>query len=115
MTPPTFKIFLGDAKTMYLKAVTYDCFGQDPLDLTSCTEIDIALPNQDGTFVHLLLTEEDVSIPAPALLGKFEAPISAEVSALLNVGEFQNVVVTFTISGEKFSVSFMGALSVYER
>lgn len=114
MTPNTFSIFRGDNKTIYLKAVNEGC-NSDPLDLTSCTEIDIALPNADGTFTHLLFTEGDVVIPTPKLLGKFNAPISSEVSALLNPGELQNLDVTFTIAGQEFTVRFFQALSVFER
>jgi len=108
----TFTIFTGNGKTMELKAVYED--SGDPLDLTSCTEIDIALPNADGTFTHLLLSADQVAITSPALLGKFSALITPEVSALLNIGELQNVDVTFTIDAEPFTVRFYQALTVYQ-
>lgn len=110
----TFSIFTGDDKTMPLKAVLGSCTG-GPLDLTSCTQIDVALPNADGTFAHRLLTEEDVAIVSPALLGKFTCSIPSDVSALLNPGELQNIDVTFTIAAKEFTVRFFAALSVYER
>lgn len=112
--PNVFTIFTGDDKTIYLKAAQGSCSG-DPLDLTSCTEIDIALPNADGTFAHLLLSDDQVTIVTPSLLGKFSALIEGTVSALLNIGEFQNLDVTFTISGLEFTVRFFQALSVFER
>jgi hypothetical protein len=111
---PTFSIFLGDSKTMYFKALNAACCGFSPLDLTNCTEINIALPNQDGTFTNLLLSLSQVVISTPPVLGAFYALIGSMASALLNVGEFQNVPVTFTISGEVFTVLFQRALSVYE-
>lgn len=114
MTPNTFTIFLGDYKTMYLKAVSVDCFSGDPLNLSNCTEIDVALPYADGTIKHLLLSDGDVVISQPAILGKFSADITVEVSALLNVGEFQNINVSFTILGQKFTVVFSGSLSVLQ-
>jgi hypothetical protein len=115
MLNATFSIFLGDTKTMYLKAVNSSCLGVgDPLDLTSCTEIVINLPNADGTISQLKLTEDQVVIASPAVLGKFSAEIDGDLSALLNVGEFQNVDVTFTIGSEVFTVAFVQALSVYE-
>lgn len=110
---PTFRIFLGDATTLYLKAVNAGC-NTDPLDLTDCTEIVINLPNADGTVTQLKLSESEVAITSPSVLGKFSAPITSEVSGALNVGEFQNIDVTFTISGQIFTVPFLQALSVFE-
>lgn len=112
--PNVFSIFTGDDKTMYLKAVNAGC-STDPLDLTSCTEIDIALPNADGTFTHLLLSEDEVIVASPAILGKFSAAIDSGVSALLNPGELQSFDVTFTIASKEFTVRYQGVLSVYER
>lgn len=108
----TFTIFLGDSKTMYLKAVNAD--SGDPLDLSNVSEIDIPLVNADGTIAHLLYTDDAVVIGQPPVLGKFSAPISEEASVLLQTGTFQSIDVTFTISGEKFTVPFPRALSVYE-
>lgn len=111
---PVFSIYHGNLKTMYLKALQGSCVDSDPLDLTSCTEIDIALPKTDGTTLHLLLSTAQVVVTAPAVLGKFSAEISAVNSALLNVGEYQDFVVTFTIAGVKFSVRYQRALSVFQ-
>lgn len=110
----TFMIFTGDDKTMFLRALNAGC-NSDPLDLTSCTEIDIALPNSDGTFSHRKLSLSQVVITSPAILGKFSAAIPGSVSAVLNIGEFQNVDVTFTIASNVFTVRFYQALSVFER
>lgn len=113
---PTFSIFLGDAKTMFLKLVHDDCCGGTPVDLTFCTEIKVTLLNQDGTFTVLLLSASQVAITVPAVLGQFSVPISTIVSAVLNVGEFQPVDVTLTISSpaQTFTVRFEDALSVFE-
>lgn len=113
MNPNVFTIFLGDAKTIYLKVANGGC-NSDPLDLTSCTEIVINLPNADGTFLQLKLSLAQVTITSPAVLGKFSAPITSVQSALFNTGEFQNIDVTFTISGQVFTVPFIQALSVFE-
>lgn len=112
-----FVIFTGDEKTMNLKAVLGNCGSDygDPLDLTSCTEIDIALPNADGTFKHLLLSEDEVEITSPAILGKYSALITTEVSELLNPGELQSFNVTFTIAGVIETVKYVQALSVLEQ
>lgn len=109
-----FSIFLSNAKTMNLKALQSSCSGGDPLDLTYCTEIDVALPKQDGTFQHFLLSTGDVTLVQPPVLGKFEVPISAIQSALLNVGVLQNFDVTFTILGQVFTVRYFMGLSVFE-
>ena len=113
MQQNVFTIFTGDDKIMNLKAVYAET--GDPLDLTDCTEIDIALPKEDGTFAHLLLTAGKVTITSPSILGKFYAEITSLVSAGLNIGELQNVDVTFTISGKEFTVRYAQALSVFER
>ena len=111
-TSPVFTIFKGDAKTLPLKAIYAEGFS--PLDLTSCTEIAIALPNQDGTFTTLLLSTSQVAITSPAVLGQFTALISSINSLLLNSGELQNLDVTFTISAEVFTVRYYACFSVYE-
>jgi len=107
-----FEIFTGQDKTMNLRAA-YLATGL-PLDLTSCTEIVVNLLNADGTNTTLKLSLDQVSIISPAVLGQISVPISAAVSALLNVGELQNVDVAFTISGLVTIVRFFQALSVFE-
>jgi hypothetical protein len=107
-----FSIFQGDNKSMPLKAV-YSQSG-DPLDLTSCTEIVVSLPNQDGTFATFKLSLETVTITSPAVIGKFTIQVSAIISALLNLGELQNFTVVFTIAGQIFTVQYNQALSVFE-
>ena len=109
---PVFSIFQGDAKTMSLAAI-YSNFG-GPLDLTDCTQIVITLPNFDGTFTVLKLSLSDITIASPTVLGKFSAAISSLVSGVLNVGELQSFNVTFTISGQVFTVPYINALSVFE-
>jgi hypothetical protein len=110
--PTPFSIYTGDSKVMSLKAVYAD--SGDPLDLTDCTEIDIALPKADGTFLHLTLGDDEVTVVTPKVLGKFTAAIAAVDSATLLPGELQNFVVTFTIGSTIFTVPYVGALSVFE-
>lgn len=112
--PPAFSIFTGDDATMNLQLKTSSESGVNPVDLTSCTEIDVALPNQDGTFSHLLFTLGQVVIVPSALLGNFSATITEEVSALLQVGVLLNFNVTFTIGGLKTTVQYFQALSVFQ-
>lgn len=113
-TPPVFTIFLGDVKAMNLKAVYGDT--GDPLDLTSCTEIVLALPLAGGGFTSLKLSLSQLAITSPANLGKFVASAVAmgTISAALMVGELQNFDVTFTISGNPFTVRYYSALTVLE-
>lgn len=113
MPPKTFTIFRGDARTIFMLIQNKDQ-NNKPIDLTYCTEIDLALPKADGTILHLLYTASQVAIMLPALLGQISAPISKVQSALLNVGEFQNFEATFTILSETFTVRFEGGLSVFE-
>lgn len=110
--PPVFSIFLGDAKTLSLAAILENYGG--PLDLTSCTEIVINLPNADGSFLQLKLTGSQVVIATPTVLGRFSAAITALQSALFNVGELQSFNVTFTIGAQVFTVPYINSLSVYE-
>lgn len=112
MNQNIFTIFTGNTKTMKLKALHAGSL--DPLDLTECTEIDVALPLAGGGFSHLLLSDDEVEISTPATLGKFTAAIDAEKSALLKIGELQNFEVTFTIDGEITTVKFNNALSVFQ-
>lgn len=114
MPPNIFSIFLGNAKTIYLKLIKDDCCGNGPVDLTNCTEIVVALPNADGSFTNLKLSSSQVSIASPKVLGAFSAPISAVNSALLNVGEQQNLDVTFTIGVEVFTVRYAQCFTVLE-
>ena len=107
-----FQIFQGQDKTMSMRAA-YQQTGL-PLDLTSCTEISVALPNADGTFTNLLLSMSQVVITSPPVVGSFTVPITHTVSALLNVGERQNIDVAFTIGGLITIVRFFEALSVFE-
>lgn len=109
---PVFSIFTGDAKTLSLSA-QYTNFG-GPLDLTDCTEIVINLLNEDGSFLQLKYSLSEVTIATPTVLGLFSAPISSVQSALLNVGELQTFNVTFTISGQVFTVPYIQSLSVFE-
>jgi hypothetical protein len=109
--PKTFTIFQGDSKTMNLGAI-YDTL--IPLDLTECTQINVMLPNADGSTASLLLTEDEVSITSPSVLGQFTVPITTEVSSLLNPGELQTFDVTFTINSDIFTVRYSQALSVFE-
>lgn len=113
-TPPVFTIFLGDKKVMNLKAVYGDT--GDPLDLTSCTEIVLALPLASGAFTALKLSLAQITITSPANLGKFAATAAAigAISATLMVGELQSFDVTFTISGNPFTVRYVSALTVNE-
>lgn len=108
---PVFSIFTGDAKTLGLRLAYTNGL---PYDLTTCTEIVINLPNADGSFTQLKLSDDEVVITSPANLGQFTAPISSDDSALLNVAELQNIDVTFTIDSNPFTVRFYGALSVFE-
>lgn len=109
----SFTIYLGDRKTIFLKAINESVTG-DPLDLTNCTEIDIALPLATGEFQHLLLSADKVVITDPPVLGKFSAEILSDVSLLMNPGVGQDLNVTFTINSEVFTVGFVRALNVLQ-
>lgn len=109
----TFTIFTGDSKTMNLKVVAAGNY--DPLDLTTCTEIDVALPLAGGGFAHRLLSDSQVTVPSPATSGKFNVSVPSDVSALLKVGTLQGFDVTFTIGSVIKTVRFENALSVFER
>lgn len=108
-----FSIFKGDDKTMTLKAVYSDTL--DPLDLTSCTEIDILLPLANGAYAHRLLSLGQVVIATPTVIGKFSCPIPSTISSTMNVGELQNLDVSFTISGKIITIRYDQSLSVLEK
>jgi hypothetical protein len=112
--PPSFTIFLGDANTIGFRVVGGSGCASDPIDLTDCTEIVVNIPNADGTFLQLKLSLSQVVITSPPVLGKFTVAITSDQSALFNTGEFQNIDVTLTISGQVFTVPFIQALSVFE-
>lgn len=106
-----FSIFTGDAKVLPLRLAYASGL---PVDLTSCTEIVVNLPNADGSFSQLKLSESQVAITSPAVLGQFASTITTQLSTPLQIGELQNIDVTFTISGSPFTIRFYEALSVYE-
>lgn len=112
-SPNVFSIFRGNAKTAYFLVQNADN-NFAPVDLTNCSEITVSLLASDGTVITLNLSDEDIIITQPSNLGAFSAAFSAEVSALLNVGEFQNIDVTFTILTEVFTVRYYRSLSVFE-
>ena len=107
-----FEIFTNQDKTMNLRAV-YQGTGV-PLDLTSCTEIEVNLPLAAGGFVSLLLSLSQVTINSPATIGSFSVPITHTVAATLMVQELQNVDVAFTIGGLITTVRFCKALTVIQ-
>lgn len=109
-----FSVYLGDAKPMNLKVLAKDCDNMNPFDLSAADEIDVALPKQDGTLLHLLLSEDEVVVQSPAVLGRMTVAISSANSALLLVGVLQTFTVTITIGSEKQTVTYPNALSVLE-
>jgi hypothetical protein len=110
--PNIFEIFTGQDKDMSMRVVSQP--GNLPLDLTDCTEIDVAIPNADGTFTNLLLSMSQVSITSPPIAGQFVVTITNEESILFNVGLRQNIDVALTISGLITIVRFFQAFSVLE-
>lgn len=111
-TNQPFEIFTGQDKTISLRVI--DGATGLPLDLTDCTEIIVSLPNADGTFTNLALSDTQVLITSPAILGGFTAPITNEVSSILNVGVLQSFNVSFTISGLVTIVNFFQGLNVLQ-
>jgi hypothetical protein len=107
-----FEIFLSDDRTQSLKAL-YDCTFL-PVDLTSCTEINVQLPLALGGFTQLLLSAGQVAISSPAVLGEYAVSIPPSVSELLNVGALQDFYVTFTISGKPFTLRYFQGVSIFE-
>lgn len=106
-----FEIYLGNAKSLrpryFYKGTLI------PLDLTLATEIDVAIPKQDGTFQHYLLSASQVTIVSPAILGGIQINIPAIDSANFNVGELQNFFATFTFPSGIFTVK-LAQLSVFQ-
>lgn len=106
-----FSIFTGDQKLMPLRIAYASGL---PVDLSAVSEIAVNLTNADGSVTQLTLTSTLVTIVSPSTSGQFNASISSINSAKLQIGELQDVDVTFTIGGSPFTVRFYGALSVYE-
>lgn len=106
-----FRIYTGDAKVMNLRFV--DRYG-NPIDLTNCTEIKVIFQNADGTETALTVTNGDVIIPTPKILGNAQVSIPSDVSTVLNIGEYQDFTATLTIGGDISTVPFYEALSVFE-
>ncbi len=109
--PAVYTIFLGDEKPMYLVVRLPN---GTPYSLESCTELVISLPKADGTFAQLKLSDNEVTIQSPAVLGEFSANITTEISELLQVGELQSFDVSFTTGSEINTVRYLNALSVFE-
>ena len=108
-----FSIFLGDTKTMPINLI-YELTGF-PVDLTDCTQIIVYLPNANGSQAQLDITPDaTVTIISPAILGQFYASISGAISSLLRVGENQDIIVSYTISGAQKTVRIPNCLSVYQ-
>lgn len=113
-SPNVFTIYLGNEKSLNLKGLYPRTF--NALDLTAATEIDIALPKQDGTFKHYLLSLSEVIVDSPADAGNFHCVILSADSLLLNQGEFQSFNVNFTFPTEpkKITIQYVKALSVFQ-
>ena len=107
-----FVYYVGDTTTMNLKVLFQNTL--TPLDLTSCTEIVINLPNADGSQTQLKLSLSQVTITSPSVLGQFSTVLNATLYPSPNVGELQDIFVTFTISGAPQTVLYPQALSVFE-
>ncbi len=113
MKTNAFVIFTGDSKLLTLAAKYQD--SQDPLDLSTCTEIAVTLPLASGLTQTFLLSLAQVSILGSPLLGKFTVQITSLISVLLNPDEEQDIDVTFTIGGAPFTVRYYRALTVILR
>ena len=111
--PNVFNISTGDDGTMNLRAAYAQTLA--PLDLTSCSAIDVLLPKADGTFLDLSIGSGAVGITSPAVLGAFTASISAAQSALLMVGELQSFAVVFTIASKKQTIWFLNCLTITQQ
>lgn len=107
---PVFTIFLGDQKIINMR-LAYPETGL-PFDLTSATNINILLPNADGS--TSIISGGSVTIVSPPTSGQFYATILSAVSALLRVGEFQDILAQVTISGNQQTYRFPSCLSVYQ-
>lgn len=107
-----FQYFVGDTKVMSLRGLYLD--NLEPLDLTDCTEIAVKLPNSDGSFTQLKLSLAQVSITSPAVLGGFQATLTASDYPLPNVGEFQSFLVTFTILSKPITIEYVNVLSIFQ-
>jgi len=110
--PNVFEIYRGNAKVLKMKAVYANSL--TPLDLTAVDEIDIAIPNADGTFTHYLYSDSQVTITGSPLLGSFQTSILSAESLLFNVGTLQTINVTFEIDGEVFTVPYLKSLNVFD-
>jgi hypothetical protein len=117
-----FTIFLGDAKTLTMKAVVPHCTcdrvtnglpDYDPIDLTSVTDIAITLLNSDGSSTVLKLSDSNVTVVS-ATQGVFSAAISSLVSSALMTGVLQNIDVTFTFDTVIYTKVFSQVLTVLE-
>ena len=104
-----FIIFQGDSPTINGGLFQGQNGGYLPVDLTLCTSVTLSLYNADGSVLQLAAT-----IGATPVLGQFSATITAAQSALLNVGQYQNIDVQFVFPSVTYTVQFSAALSVMQ-
>jgi hypothetical protein len=84
-----------------------------PYNLTGASEIIVALPNEDDTFLQLKYTESKVTVVS-ATAGSISATLTAAQSAVLKVGNSMDAQGSITIGGLKRKVVWSGLLTVIE-
>lgn len=105
------KIIQGGYKQFVVRL--RDQSSDDPIDLTSATEITVCLKNADETDLELTLTDLEISLVSGPL-GKFLVTVTSAQSALLKVLDNASMQVSYTLSGNTRRTIVERAYSVLE-
>lgn len=93
----SIQIVQGEAFSIVLKLRRNK--GYDPVDLSAATAITVAFPNADGTWHTESLAGGGVTRVSGPSDGDISVAMTAAETALLKAGAYQNVEITYTISG----------------
>lgn len=83
----------------------------DAFDLTDVTELKVCFPNADGSFLEKTLADgvEILGIPTN---GKAKVTLTKAETALIMVGQKQDIQATLTIDAKDRIVQFIGVMEV---
>ena len=85
----------------------------NPYDLTSATQIEMQLENEDGSMLELKLTDSEIAV-VTAKAGTIAVTLTDTQTALLKVGISMDFQVAITIGGLIRRAQFEGLLDVIE-
>lgn len=83
-----------------------------PLDLTNCTVVKATFIDENGEAKAVTLADGDIAIKEPKGSGMVEITLDKDFTSTLKLGERQDLMLEFTISGKEIAHVIEGTLTV---